>query len=342
MEQVLCVLKKLGDEEREAVGDLDRLAKELLEQLPEGAKNALIELMEEALTVVREPSEAVLDLVDSAYTALDAEREVEIVKVSEIGSDKDFIAWLPLLSEEEEEEEEEEVKKEEMNATKFAVWCGELNRLEIDVLMHSTTSQGYGCFWPGHSCSEQKLQRLAGPRMRKECVEIMRSRGNEPLTPECPALVTQGYRLAARHVALVAPPRLLSTENECKRKRKIRPRPTDTELEALKSCFRNGLDAAQGLGARSVALPFTFESFPIVAARDIALESVCDWFRANGSKTSIEFVVFVVPQAKAKMYATLAIELVACRVTNRFLRIAQHWLSQEKKTACLDYSWTAS
>jgi O-acetyl-ADP-ribose deacetylase len=63
----------------------------------------------------------------------------------------------------------------------------------------------------------------------------------------------------------------------------------------LAACYRNALDAAASLGARSIAFPriaTSYYGYPIYAASLVAFRTVREWLEASPNST-IERIIFV-------------------------------------------------
>lgn len=170
---------------------------------------------------------------------------------------------------------------------RLSLWQGDITTLTgLTAITNAANSQGLGCFQPPHRCIDNIIHSLAGPRLRHDCNEVMRSRGREIKPGE--AIVTRGHCLAAEHVVHTVGPQLRRGAG-----------PTALQREQLARCYASVLSAVEGLpatpGRRKIValcgISTGLFAFPAREAAGIAVRAVAEWFEEH-EDTSITDVVF--------------------------------------------------
>lgn len=151
--------------------------------------------------------------------------------------------------------------------TEIEILSGDITRQQVDAIVNAanTTLLGGGGV-------DGAIHRAAGPDLVAETRRI----GGCP-TGE--ARVSKGYRLPARWVIHTVGPIWRGGEQG--------------EEDLLRRCYRNALEAATGLGARSVAFPSISTGaygFPLEEATEIALRETKAFLEKD---TFLEKIVFV-------------------------------------------------
>ncbi|WP_370942096.1 protein-ADP-ribose hydrolase [Amycolatopsis sp. cg5] len=167
-------------------------------------------------------------------------------------------------------------------ATRTALWRGDITTLAADAIVNAANSALLGCFRPMHSCVDNAIHEVAGPRLRADCQRIMTMQGAPEATGE--AKITRGYHLPARYVLHTVGPIVESP----------------VELwheEALESSYRSCLDvAAEVDDIRTVAfcgVSTGVFGFPKDRAAEIALETVAGWLSVHpGRFDRVVFTTF--------------------------------------------------
>lgn len=142
----------------------------------------------------------------------------------------------------------------------IALWRGDITTLRCGAIVNAANSGMLGCFVPCHRCIDNAIHTYAGVQLRLECASIMRGR-REPVGR---AVVTGAYNLPCDHVIHTVGPM-------------VGDRVTPEDAEALRSCYRSCLEAAEGCGAGTVAFccistgEFRFPNRP---AAEIAVSEV--------------------------------------------------------------------
>lgn len=170
---------------------------------------------------------------------------------------------------------------------RVGVWRGDITALAADAIVNAANSRMTGCWAPLHDCIDNSIHTLAGVQLRLECARHIERQGHPE--PTGTATVTGAYNLPSGHVIHTVGPIAAG-------------HPTDSHRERLASCYRSCLDAAAGIGARTVGLccisTGTF-GFPGDEAAGIAVRTVRGWLDAhrgfengNPGHPGVVFVVF--------------------------------------------------
>lgn len=166
--------------------------------------------------------------------------------------------------------------------TAMTVWRGDITTLAADVIVNAANNALLGCFRPMHSCVDNAIHEVAGPRLRADCARIMTMQGAPEATGT--AKITRGYHLPARYVLHTVGPIVdgpLALWHE----------------EALEDSYRSCLDvAAEVADIRTVAfcgISTGVFGFPKQRAASLALDTVRGWLGAHpGRFDRVVFTTF--------------------------------------------------
>ena len=168
---------------------------------------------------------------------------------------------------------------------RVVVWRGDITRLRVDAIVNAANEQGLGCFQPSHRCIDNVIHRAAGPRLREQCREALELRRPPAMLETGGApLVTAGCSLPARYVLHTVGPQLESARAA-----------TAEETAQLHGCYTKLLDAANAVGARSIAFCCVSTGlfmFPAADACKVALGAVASWLAAHADDTQLDAVIF--------------------------------------------------
>lgn len=143
---------------------------------------------------------------------------------------------------------------------------GDITKLDVDVIVNAANSS-----LRGGSGVDGAIHRAAGPELVLDCMKLGGCRTGE-------AKLTQGYRLAAKHIVHTVGPVWQGGQAG--------------ESELLASCYRESLFLAESVQAKSIAFPCIstgIYGFPYDLAAEIAVDSVSSTLRLT---TQIDEVVF--------------------------------------------------
>lgn len=160
------------------------------------------------------------------------------------------------------------------------IWQGDITLLRCDAIVNAANSGMTGCYHPLHNCIDNCIHSYAGVQLRLKCAEIMAAQGFPEPTGQ--AKITPAYNLPCRFVLHTVGPIVSGalTQEHC---------------ELLASCYRSCLDLAAENGCGSIAfccISTGVFMFPNRKAAEIAVKTVKDWKRANGSAVKVIFNVF--------------------------------------------------
>jgi O-acetyl-ADP-ribose deacetylase (regulator of RNase III) len=151
---------------------------------------------------------------------------------------------------------------------KLEIRQGDITRLDVDAIVNAANTRLLG-----GGGVDGAIHRAAGPQLLEEC----RSIGGCP-TGE--ARITGGYNLPARHVIHTVGPVYSG-------------KPQDSQL--LTNCYLNCLTLAVENNLSSVAFPAIscgVYGYPIEDACKIAVDTSCNFLKANPSLEKIIFILF--------------------------------------------------
>lgn len=163
---------------------------------------------------------------------------------------------------------------------RLALWRGDITTLRIDAIVNAANSRLLGCWVPRHYCIDNAIHSFAGVQLRAECARIMREQGY--LEPTGMAKVTPAFNLPSKWVIHTVGP--IANED-----------PSDEHRALLASCYRSCLEAAESIGAKSIAfccISTGVFGFPQDEAAKIAVSTVRDWLDKNQSDKHVVFNVF--------------------------------------------------
>lgn len=148
------------------------------------------------------------------------------------------------------------------DGSNFALWQGDITRLDSDAIVNAANSAMLGCFHPCHGCIDNAIHSAAGLQLRDECARIMEAQGHEE--PTGAAKITGAYNLPCRHVLHTVGPIVFGEL-------------ADAHREQLASCYRSCLELAREKRLATVAFCCISTGefrFPNEEAARIAVETV--------------------------------------------------------------------
>jgi O-acetyl-ADP-ribose deacetylase len=157
--------------------------------------------------------------------------------------------------------------------TRLEAIQGDITTFEADVIVNAANSS-----LMGGGGVDGAIHRAGGPAILDECKQIVARQGQLPTGQ---AVITTGGDLPARHVVHTVGP-IWGTVAE------------DEAVRLLASCYRNSLDLARGVDAKSVAFPSISTGvyqFPKPLAARMAVKAVTDWVAPQPGR--IDVVTFV-------------------------------------------------
>jgi len=159
------------------------------------------------------------------------------------------------------------------NATRCSLWRGDIAALRVDAIVNAANAAMLGCFTPFHSCIDNRIHTVAGPRLREDCQRIMLRQGTPE--PTGGAKITRGYHLPASFVLHTVGP-IYPTDD---------PQPSHEDQMALATSYRSCLDLAARLPAiRSLAfccISTGVFGFPQGPAALVALRTINQWLNEH-------------------------------------------------------------
>jgi O-acetyl-ADP-ribose deacetylase len=157
--------------------------------------------------------------------------------------------------------------------TRLEAVQGDITTIDADVIVNAANSS-----LMGGGGVDGAIHRVGGPAILAECKQIVARQG--PL-PTGHAVITAAGDLPARHVVHTVGPIWGAL-------------PEEEAVEALASCYRNSLEVARDVGAKSVAFPNISTGvyhFPKPLAAKTAIDAVTAW--VAGEPGTVETVTFV-------------------------------------------------
>eukprot|EP00033_Pygsuia_biforma_P005397 GCRY01005954.1.p1 GENE.GCRY01005954.1~~GCRY01005954.1.p1 ORF type:complete len:279 (-),score=46.16 GCRY01005954.1:22-858(-) len=168
-------------------------------------------------------------------------------------------------------------------------WQGDITLLEVDAIVNAANSRLLGCFTMGHHCIDNEIQSQAGPQLRKELFDIIKS--NTPAgariffqEPTGCVRLTHGHCLPAPYILHTVGP-IVNPKNS---------HPTAAQSQQLASCYRACLEEASRHQLSSIAFCCISTGefgYPKQLAAELALETIKDWV-AHHPSSSVKHVVF--------------------------------------------------
>ena len=157
--------------------------------------------------------------------------------------------------------------------TRLEAIQGDITTVDADVIVNAANSS-----LMGGGGVDGAIHGAGGPAILAECNEIVAQQGQLPTGK---AVITTAGELPARHVVHTVGP-IWGTVTE------------DEAVDLLASCYRNSLDLARDVEARSVAFPSISTGvylFPKPLAARTAVAAVSDW--VSHDPGTVETIVFV-------------------------------------------------
>jgi len=145
---------------------------------------------------------------------------------------------------------------------------GDITKMDVDAIVNAANAS-----LRGGGGVDGAIHRAAGPKLLEECKTI----GGCP-TGE--AVITKGYNLPAEHVIHTVGPVYSG-------------KPQDAQL--LASCYRNSLRLAVENNIKTIAFPALtcgVYGYPIEAATQIAVDTVCEFLESHPAVEKVFFVQF--------------------------------------------------
>src|SRR5947208_14933991 len=161
------------------------------------------------------------------------------------------------------------VRKKVKSLGKIDIVCGDITKLEIDVIVNAanTTLLGGGGV-------DGAIHRAAGPELLAECRTLGSCRPGE-------AKITRGYHLPARFVIHTVGPVWRGGEHH--------------EPETLANCYRSSLQLAVENGIKTIAFPAIScgaYGYPIPDAAQVALKTTRDFLATDDRLHKVTFVLW--------------------------------------------------
>jgi len=160
-----------------------------------------------------------------------------------------------------------------INKTKLSLIQGDITTQATDAIVNAANSS-----LMGGGGVDGAIHRAGGLAILEECKRIVASMGRLPIGQ---AVITAGGNLPAKHVIHTVGPIWRSGKNK--------------EPELLASAYRESLQLAVDNGLKTVSFPSISTGayrFPVALAAQIALQTVIDFIKSNGSLAEIRFVLF--------------------------------------------------
>lgn len=160
------------------------------------------------------------------------------------------------------------------------IWRGDITTLMCGAIVNAANSQMLGCFYPCHSCIDNAIHTFSGVQLRLKMYELMKKQGHEEETGR--AKITPAFNLPCKHILHTVGPI-------------VRGKPTDSDKQALVSCYRSCLELAEENKAESIAFCCISTGefhFPNTEAAKIAVKTVKEYKKQNSSSIEVIFNVF--------------------------------------------------
>ncbi len=166
-----------------------------------------------------------------------------------------------------------------VNATKIALWQGDITTLAVDAIVNAANNRLLGCFQPLHSCIDNAIHTKAGVQLRDDCNVIMQKQ-NMP-EPTGMAKLTRAYNLPSKFVLHTVGPI-------------VKEQLTDQHVAELAQAYVSCLDTCAEIEQiRSVAfccISTGVFGYPIAEAAKTAYATVCNWLKHHPD--ALDLVVF--------------------------------------------------
>ena len=196
-----------------------------------------------------------------------------------------------------------------MMTTQVGVWKGDITRLTLQAITNAANDEGLGCFAPPHRCIDNVIHRMAGPRLRMKCKQVMQQR-NSPLSAGTPPIITSAFYLPSQYVIHVTGPQIPRSTSRGKV-----VTVTEEEKEKLRLAYFYSLEICAKENITSIAfcgISTGIFGFPKEEATNIAISTVLDWLQDPNNTHEMEAVVFDVFSADEEiMYNEKLDEMMA-------------------------------
>lgn len=163
---------------------------------------------------------------------------------------------------------------------KILLWQGDIVTLKVDGIVNAANSKLLGCFIPLHNCIDNMIHSAAGLQLREECNSIMQLQGHDEEVGK--AKITSAYNLPSKYVIHTVGPTIPHGS-----------KPSKSDCEALKNCYRSCLEIASENNLESLAfcaISTGVFNFPRDLAAKIAIDTVKEYLESNES--SLKYVIF--------------------------------------------------
>ena len=163
---------------------------------------------------------------------------------------------------------------------KILLWQGDIVTLKVDAIVNAANSKLLGCFIPLHNCIDNIIHSAAGVQLREECNSMMQLQGHDEEVGK--AKITNAYNLPSKYVIHTVGPAILYGS-----------KPSKSDCEALKNCYRSCLEIASENNLESLAfcgISTGVFNFPRDLAAKIAIDTVKEYLDSN--ETSLKHVIF--------------------------------------------------
>lgn len=165
----------------------------------------------------------------------------------------------------------------------ISVEIADITELDVDAIVNAANSS-----LMGGGGVDGAIHRAAGPRLLDACKEIRNTELPDGL-PTGQAVATDGFDLPAKWVIHTVGPN---------------KRAGQTDPSLLENAFRNSMDIAAQIGAKSVAFPAISAGvygWDMAEVAQIAVQTVKSWFGdLDSSCTPLQTVIFAVTNEKAR------------------------------------------
>ncbi|ATZ81107.1 hypothetical protein BMW23_1063 [Bodo saltans virus] len=112
--------------------------------------------------------------------------------------------------------------------SKIMLHIGDITKLQIESIVNAGNENMLGCFVPDHKCVDNVIHCAAGPRLRNECIQIMKTRNN--IINPGGAILTSAYSLPSTYIIHTVGPIILNKQ------------PTNDQENELRNCYLNVLE----------------------------------------------------------------------------------------------------
>lgn len=160
------------------------------------------------------------------------------------------------------------------------LWRGDITTLRCGAIVNAANSQMLGCFYPCHSCIDNAIHTFSGVQLRLALYEVMKKQGHKEETGK--AKITPAFNLPCKYILHTVGP-------------VVTGRLTDSDKQALASCYRSCLEIAEKNQVESIAFCCISTGefhFPNKEAAKIAVKTVKDYKERKNSKIRVIFNVF--------------------------------------------------